>query len=245
MTVPELLAALLEQTNEPSGAGARALRADRHRAGRLAAAWRHITHRQARAVLVLLDARLAVEAQINARACLEHAVLLQRLALAADDDQLEPLLHELRRDRQLRERQQLTYLDDVDARGGGFHSSLLAAARADHDARRHPEDPDPHRATPVRAHFDAVPDGVDLHSVYAALSENSHAGLASATPYLLRSQQADQPVPARPDPVRWAETLAVLCWACWAADDAMRRFLVDGYDLAARHLPVLGKVGLT
>ncbi len=40
------------------------------------------------------------------------------------------------------------------------------------------------------------------------------------------------------------ETLAVLCWACWAADDAMRRFLVDGDDLAARHLPVLGRAGL-
>ncbi len=61
----------------------------------VAAAWRHATYRQVRAVLVLLHAGLGAEPQAKARACLEYAVVLQRLALAAEDDTDGPLLEQM------------------------------------------------------------------------------------------------------------------------------------------------------
>ncbi len=244
VTIPELLTALREQTARPPVAGGRGLRQDRDGAGLVAAAWRHVTHRQAQAVLQLFDVGLAVEAQTNARACVEHAVALQRLALAADDDQLEPLLEDLVREQQRRQSRVLDYLDGLDASSGGQHSGLLAAARSEHDAHQVPANRGRPRTRTVRDVFLGVPDGEHLHSIYSRLSENSHAGLASAAPYLLRALQTEQPVPARPEPVPWAEALALLCWACWAADDAMRRFLVDGDDIAARHIPIMARLGL-
>lgn len=96
----------------------------------------------------------------------------------------------------------------------------------------------------AKSHFDDVPAGKHWHSVYGRLSENGHAGPGSAAPYLLPALQTDAPVPAQPAPVVWAETLAALCWSCWAADDAMRRFLVDGDDLSARHEPLMARIGL-
>lgn len=199
---------------------------------------------QARAVLALFDARLSVEAQANARACIEHAVALQRLALAVDDNQLDPLLLELAYQQQRRQGRDLDYLDDLDAHAGGQNRSLLDLARSEHDAWQVPPDKNRPDVRTVLAHFRAVPAGLHLYSVYGRLSENSHAGLQSAAPYLVRSLQLDRPVASRPDPVHWAEALALLCWACWAADDAMRRFLVDGDDIAARHAAMMTKVGL-
>lgn len=67
ITVHELLAVLREQVAPPGGGGQRAVREGRHGAGMLAGAWRHATFGQARAVLALFDAGLAVEAQANAR----------------------------------------------------------------------------------------------------------------------------------------------------------------------------------
>jgi hypothetical protein len=244
VTVPELIAVLREQTADMPGGGPHALREDRHGPGLLAAAWRHATFAQARAVLALFGAGLAVEAQANARASIEHAVALQRLALAVDDDQMDPLLLELAYQQQRREGKHLDYLEDLDAHAGGQHRSLLDSTRSEHDARQVPMDKSRPDVRTVLAHFRAVPEGLHLHSVYSRLSGNSHAGLQSAAPYLMRSLQHDQPVGPRPAPVHWAEALAVLCWACWAADDAMRRFLVNGDDIAARHASMMAKVGL-
>ncbi len=240
----ELREVLGEQTAGQAGDGVRAVREERHGAGLVAAAWRHTVHRQARAVLVLLQEDLAVEAQANARACLEHAVVLQRLAQAADAGKHEALLEELVHHQQRRQDRQLGYLERLDGASGGQHHGLLAAARGQQREGRVAADKGRPAAGTVRAHFDAVEAGEQWHSVYGRLSENTHAGLASAAPYLLPALQADAPVSSPPAPAGWAETLAVLCWSCWAADDAMRRFLVDGDDLAARHAPLLARVGL-
>ena len=228
----------------PSGATAvaRVLRPERAGSGMVAAAWRHSTYRQARAVLTLIDAGLGVEAQANARACLEFAVVLRRLALAADDDADGPLLEQMAFEQQRRQAGQLDHLDGLDA--GGEHASLLAGARGQHDAARVPADKGRPGARTVLSHFLAVPDGVHLHSVYGRLCEASHAGLTSAVPFLLPALRDDTPVPAEPEPAPWAETALLLAWACWAADDAMLRFLDDGLDLAARHLPLFAALGL-
>lgn len=244
VTVEELLGVLREQTTEQGGVGHRAVRQDRLGPGLVAAAWRHTTFRQARAVLALFAAGLAVEAQANARVCLEHAVVLQRFALAADNNELERLLLQLTSDQQRRAGQQFDYLDELDGRTGEQHADLLQAARAWHVLGRVPTDKNGPSVRTAKAHFEGVPYGLDLHGVYGTLSEQTHAGLSSAAPYLLPALQNDQPVAARPEPVRWAEALGLLCWSCWAADDAMLRFLIDGQDLAGRHVALLAKVGL-
>jgi len=51
-------------------------------------------------------------------------------------------------------------------------------------------------------------------------------------------------VPAEPEPAPWSETALLLTSACWAADDAVLRFLTDGDDLSARHRPLLTTLGL-
>lgn len=244
VTVQDLLEVLRQQT-APVDSGRRRLRSDRYGPGLFAAAWRHTTFRQARAVLSLFQADLAAEAQANARAGLEHAVLLQRVALAADQDELEPLLLALAQDQRRHQDVQLDYLADLDDRTGAQYRPLLEAARAEQAARQVPTDKSRPSVRTVKAHFQSLPNGLNLHSVYSTLSNNTHAGLASATPYLLPALRDDQPVPAQPEAVRWAEALALLCWSCWAADDAMRRFLVDGDDLAQRHDTLLGQIGLT
>lgn len=244
VTVDELREVLHEQTAGQAASAVRALREERRAAGMLAAAWRHTVQRQAQAVLVLLEAGLAVEAQANARVCLEHAVALQRLAQAADQEQLDALLEDVVHHQQRRQHRQLSYLERLDAASGGQHRGLLAAARRQHEAGLVPADKGRPAAGTVKAHFDDVAAGEHWHSVYGRLSENTHAGLSSAAPYLLPALQVDGVVHGKPARVAWAETLAVLCWSSWAADDAMRRFLVDGDDLAARHVPLMARVGL-
>lgn len=242
----ELRCALREQVADRHSMGARPLRGDRAGAGLVAAAWRHVVYRQARAVLTLLDVELDTEAQANARICLEHAIVLRRLALAADNAQLDPLLEALAHDQQRRSGRQLDYLDRLDSASGGQNEALLAAARTQHTARLVPGDKNRPDVSSVKAHFLAVPSGVHFHSVYSRLSESSHAGLVSATPYLVPEgwQGQQQLVVPKPRPERWAETLAVLIWACSDVDDAMRRFLVDGDDIAERHLAIMARVGL-
>lgn len=210
----------------------------------LAAAWRHITFRQARAVLALFDVGLLPEAQANARACLEHAVLLRRLALAADDGTTESLLEQLAADQQKRQLQHLKYLDALDAAGGGQHRTLLEEARRQHEANPVASDAPRRSGGTVAGHFRAIPDGEHFHSVYGRLSENTHAGLSSAVPFLFRPLTTGEPVSAHPESVPWAEALALVCWGCWAADDAMRRFLPDGDDRARRHVHILASVGI-
>jgi hypothetical protein len=244
VTVSEILAVLREQVAGLRCAAKRTLREDRHGPGLVAAAWRHTTFRQAQAVLALFDAGLAAEAQTNARACIEHSVTLQRLALAADQGEVDSLLAEMAYQQQRREARHLDYLDGIDARAGGQHRGLLDAARSEHEARKLPTDKSRPKADTVLTHFRAVPAGLDLYSVYGRLSENTHAGLHSAVPYLVGALKGGGPVPSEPEPVPWAEALAVVCWSCWAADDAMRRFLNDGDDLAARHAAIMAKIGL-
>lgn len=244
VTADDLLAVLREQVAEPAGVVERAVRKDRHGPGLLAAAWRHVGYQQARAVTALFDAGLAVEAQANARACIEHAVLLQRLAAAADNDQTGRLLLQLTYEQQKRQGRKLDYVEELDAASGGRHQALLAEARRQHDAHQVPEDRSRPQVRTAFSHFSELPGGIHFYSVYSRLSENTHAGLSSAVAYLLPALQADKPVSPHAAPADWAEVLAMVCWSCWAADDALRRFLVDGEGIAARHVPLMAKVGL-
>lgn len=243
VTVDELFTVLAEQVAAvPAGTGRRSTREDRGGAAQLAGAWRHATFGQARAVLALRAAGLLVEAQANARACFEHAVMLRRLALAADDGQLESLMEEIAYQAQQRGVKQLEYLVELDEANGGTHRALLQAARAQLEANNVPPDKSRPQTRTVKAVFDGVPHGRHLYDVHSRLSEHTHANLASATPYLdLRTPSV---VLAEPQPVAWAETAALLCWSCWAAEDGMVRFLNDGADLAARQAALLARIGL-
>jgi hypothetical protein len=243
--VVEFLTVLAEQVSTPSDAAQRRIRHDRQGAGMLAEAWHHIVFGQARAVLTLVGAALQMEAQANARVCFEHAVALQELAVAADNGELEALLEQVVEEARKRQTRQLDYLDAVDASTGGTHRSMLDAVRRDHETWLQ-HDRSRRRPSPrIKAMFEQVSPGGHLHSVYGRLSESStHAGLGSAAPYLGRALRVGAAVPATPEVVDWAETAAMLCWSCWAADDAMRRLLEGGTDRADRHVEPLARVGL-
>ena len=242
VTVAELFTVLSEQVAVPLRTVGRSTREDRGGPALLAGAWRHATFGQARAVLALRAARLLVEAQANARACFEHAVMLRRLALAADDGQLEPLIEEIAYRAQQRGVKQLNYLEELDDANGGTHAALLHAARTRLEADQVPPDKSRPQTRTVKAVFDGVSHGRHLYDVYSRLSEHTHASLASATPYLdLRTASTALP---EPQPVAWAETAALLCWSCWAAEDGMLRFLHDGADLAERQVALLARIGL-
>jgi hypothetical protein len=243
VSVAELLAVIREQSAAGNGAGLQ-LREDPAGAGLLAGAWRHVVRRQARAVLALFDAGLASEAAPNARAALEHAVLSQRLAVAADEGALEELMLRITREHQTRQDKHMRYLQDLDAGTGGVHRTLLEETREELARRRVVPDGQPRGATPVAEHFAGLPGGVHFYSVYGRLSEAAHAGLPSAAPYLAGAVLSGATLSSEPAPAAWAEALALLCWSCWAADDAMRRFLVDGDALAARHGPLMARIGL-
>lgn len=242
VTVAELFKVLSEQVAVPPGLVRRSTREDRAGPALLAGAWRHATFRQARAVLALRAASLLAEAQVNARACFEHAVMLRRLALAADDGQLETLIEEIAYRAQQRGVKQLDYLEELDDANGAPHGGLLQAARARLEADRVPPDKSRPQTRTVKAVFDSVPHGRHLYDVYSRLSEHTHASLNSAAPYL--NLRTDSVALAEPQPVAWAETAALLCWSCWAAEDAMVRFLYDGADLAGRQAALLARVGL-
>lgn len=240
----EFLEVLADQVSASDGAGQRSIRPDRLGAGMLAAAWRHTVFRQARAVLALLDAGLEVEAQANARVSLEHAVALQELAGAADrgDAELEELVEQIGASAGRRGARQLDYLERLDAETGGTQQALLEAAREQLATRVSTSK----SARTTKAMFDQLPGGTHLHSVYSRLSEATHPGIGSATPYLATAIQAGSAtVPATPGPAAWAETAALLCWSCCAAEQAMLPFLENGSDLADRQVELLAKVGLT
>lgn len=243
VSVADLLAVIREQV-APSTGPTLQIREERAGAGMLAGAWRHVVRRQVAAVLALFDAGLASEAPPNARAALEHAVLSQRLALAADAGALEGLMQRIAREHQTRQDKHLRYLQDLDAATGGVHESLLRETQ-EVLARGHVAPDGRSRvATPVAEHFAGLPEGVHFYSVYGRLSEATHAGLPSAAPYLSGPATQGAPLSSEPAPFAWAEALALLCWSCWAADDAMRRFLIDGDTLAARHRPLMARIGL-
>ncbi len=242
VTVDELFAVLSEQVATPPETGRRAVREDRNGAAQLAGAWRHATFGQARAVLTLREVSLLNEAQANARACLEHAIALRRLALAADDGRLEPLMEEIAFQAQRRGVAQLDYLDELDEHGDGTHRALLQATRIRLEADQVPPDKSRPQTRTAKAVFNGVPHGRHLYDVYSRLSENTHAGLGSAAGYLMQALRSDGAVPAVPPP--WAETAALLCWSCWAAEDAMLRFLLDGKGLAGRQAGLLARIGL-
>lgn len=238
------MAALTQQVSPISAAGERALNSHHGTAAYLAEGWRHIVFRQARAVIALFEQDFSAEAQANARVAIEHAVALQRLAQAADEGTIEVFLGELAYQAQRRSGQQLDYLQRLDESGGGENEELIRAARSSHDESARARSKDYPNLGTVKGLFEEMAHGEHFHSVYSQLSEVTHAGIASATPYVFEALKSDSPVPSVPPPVPWAETALLLCWACWAAEDATARFLEDGSDLATRQVEILAALGL-
>lgn len=242
-TIPraEFLSVLADQVSNAPDDGRRPIRPDRIGAGMLAAARRLIVFGQAQAVVKLLDAGFEVEAQANARVCFEHAVALQELALAADADKLDAAMGQLAGDAGRHQKRQLDHLDQVDSATGHTYRSLLDAARAEHELWLRPAD---YSGRQIKDMFENVSPGGALYSAYSRMSEASHAGLGSAVPYLQTELRAGSDTPAPPDEVPWAETAALLCWSCCAAEVAMLSFLTDGADRATQQVELLARVGL-
>lgn len=243
VSAEDLLAVLTEQVAFDPAAAPRALHPDRGGAGLLAGAWRLVVFGQARAVCLLLGGGLRVEALTNARASLEHAVYLRRFAQAVDAGQLEPFMSEMAYQAHQQRGKELTYLESLDAAVLDPHREFLAHFRAAHEAEDVPRRTQLFDFTQIRRVFEGTPGGVDLYNAYGRLSNGAHAGLGSAAPYLLPALQTETPLLSQPHPVPWAETTALLNWSCWAADDAMTRFLADGADLLARQISLLTRVG--
>lgn len=242
--VAEIFAVLVEQLTTQVRVGPRPVRSDRGNAALLAASWRHNVFRQVRAVVVLRNAGLLVEARPNARTCLEHAIFLRRLALAADDDQLGPLMEEMAYQAQKHQLDELRYLDELDQAGGGGNRDLVAAARNQQMVNPVPRDTSRPQTREVKAMFQGVPNGLHLYNAYKRLSDSTHAGLGSAIPYLAPAQRSGGLLAAEPELDYWAEYAALLSWSCWAAEDAMLRFLEDGRDLVERQVALLARIGI-
>jgi hypothetical protein len=242
VTVDELVQVLRDQTARPRGPGRTLpLRNNYEGAAWIAAAWRHTVHRQARAVLTLLDADLDAEAQANARSAVEHAIELVRLAAAADRGALEPFMAALAAENVARQSKQLRRLAEIDETTGGTNRELI-----EHALAAMPQLPAA-AAGPrtVKDKFEAaLPGGKLFHDVYGRLSEATHAGMTSAARYLGGMLKHGGPIPARPDTTQWAETLAVLAWSCWAADDALSRFVDGDPNVHVRHAKLLARIGL-
>lgn len=217
------------------------LQTDRIGAGMVAAAWRQIVFGQARAVVRLLDLGFEVEAQVNARACFEHAIALQGLAVAAEAGTLDAALTQLAGDAGRYSARQLDELDRIDAATGDTYRSLLDAARKDHESQLRPPG---YKGRQIKDMFAIVsPDGA-LYSAYSRMSEASHAGLGSATPFLITALRSGSSTPGAVAQVAWAETAALLCWSCCAAEVAMLQFSTDGATRASRQIELLERVGL-
>lgn len=243
ISAEELLAVLTEQVAFDPAAAPRALHPDRGRAGLLAGAWRLVVFGQARAVCLLLERGLRVEALTNARASLEHAVYLRRFAQAVDADQLESFMAEMAYQAHRQRGRELTYLESLDEAVLGPHREFLAHFRAAHEAEDMPRRTQLFDFDQIRRVFEGTPGGAELYNAYGRLSNGAHAGLGSAAPYLLPALQTQTPLLGQPHPVPWAETTALLNWSCWAADDAMTRFLADGADLLDRQIALLTRIG--
>lgn len=232
----QLLAVLREQVKLQQ-AGQVQGRAEVARCGFVANAWRQVVYRQVRAVLVLSDAGLITEAQPNARAALEHAAMIQAFAQSQAAGNGMVFLSALDVMHRNRDKKSVERLGKLDAGADSEHADLVKAAsqwldQSAKDAeRKHKRGagPRPNVGT-VRALFDGLPGGGHaFYGVYGRLSKGTHAGLTSAMPYLRARELGLEPIP-----VRWAEPLLVLSWACWAADDAMDEFVVSP-GLAVRH----------
>ena len=127
--VDEIFVLLVEQLMTPIRIGPRAVRSDRSSAAHLAGSWRHNVFRQVRAVVVLRKVGLLNEARPNARMCLEHAIALRRLALAADEGRLEPLMEEIAYQAQQRQLDELKHLEELDRASGGLNQHLVSGGR--------------------------------------------------------------------------------------------------------------------
>lgn len=145
---------------------------------------------------------------------------------------------------QQRQLDELKYLDELDQAAGGEHRNLVAAARSQQMANPVPRDTSRPQTREVKAVFEAVPNGLNFYNVYRRLSDSTHAGLGSAIPFLAPAQRSGGPLTAEPELDYWAEYAALLSWSCWAADDAMLRFLEDGADLADRQVELLARIGI-
>lgn len=245
----EQLLALLREQVGLQRVGSVDGRPEAARCGHMANAWRQVVYRQVRAVLTLFDAGLAVEAQPNARSALEHAVMLQLMADAQAAGKGSEFLRSLDAMRRKKIKTSLDRLGNLDARTGGQHTDLVKEAaqwmaespeRTERKRAKRTGDaagPKPNLGT-VRALFDGLPGGEkDFYEVYGKLSEGAHAGFPSAMPYLVSKELG-----LRPLPTLWAPALAVLSWACWAADDAMDEFLLSP-QLAVRHEAITVPLG--
>jgi hypothetical protein len=212
--VAAIFAVLVEQLTTPVRVGPRAVRSDRGSSAQLAASWRHNLFRQVHAVVLLRKAGLLNEARPNARTCLEHAIALRRLALAAGDGQLGPLTEEITYQAQQRQLDELKYLDELDQAAGGVNRHLVTAAREQLMANPVPHDKSRPQMRIVKAVFEGVPHGLHLYDIYKRLSESTHAGLGSADPYLAPAQRSGGLLSAEPELEYWAEYAALLSWSC-------------------------------
>lgn len=241
VTRAEMLSILEEQVSSALDASPRTIRRDREGVGSIAAAWRLVVFGQAHAVLTLLHAGFEVEPQANARVCFEHAVALQELALAADADQLDAATEQLAGDSRRFQKRQLDYLDRIDVEMGGANRTLLEAARKEHATWIQAPG---YASRQIKDMFERVSSDGALYSVYSRMSEATHAGLASAVPYIQSSMRTGSLKAAAPETIAWAETAAFLSWSCCAAEDAMLRFVDEGTELATRQVELLARIGL-
>lgn len=218
--------------------------------GEVTAAWRHVVFRQARAFLTLWDVGLSHEAQPNARCVVEHGILLQHLGTAAAAGASMEYLQAVIAAGEVRGKQQLTVLRAMDDRSGGQFADPLSAMETHRESveqsRKQKHRPPPGVPLPdvskMTSLLRASPDGPHFEAIWKDLSEGSHAGMGSIWPYLRRALRTGN-VSEDPEPIRWTETAVALTWCLWIADDTLDRFLLDT-DLAGRHLPLMGEVGL-
>lgn len=236
VTPEQLLSVLREQVTLQGLGGPLVLRGAAAQIGYVAYAWREVVYRQVRAVLALFDAGLAVQAQPNARAALEHAVMLQGAAGAEAQGRGLEFLAAVEAERSEHATRAIKRLKRWDADTGGQHTALVAAAL---QHAKTPTVPVPDLKASTGLLFASLPSaGSAFHALWGDLSEGAHAGIVSAMPYFLPGG----PGGVGPKPVRWSEALLALCWACWAADDALDAF-TEARGLADRHPPLTLPLG--
>jgi len=246
--VEDLPAVLTEQVAPLSGTQPRPLRTELTSPGLLAGAWRQVVFGQARAALSLVGQGLREEALINARSCLEHAVYLRHFALAVDAGQVESFMAEVTRQGRRHGERDLRYLEGLDESAIGPYRDLVAHLCATSDREHAAQQGERERRafdfTQIKKVFDGTSGGTHFYDAYSRLSNRTHAGIASAAPYLAPALRADPPLLEQADPLPWAETAVLLCWSCWAAEEALTRFLEDGADLVQQQVSLLGRIGV-
>lgn len=208
----------------------------------IAGSWWATVHRQTRAAVVLVRAGQGTEAAPNLRSALEHAVTLELLAQAHEAGEVGRLL---------------TELDAKQAKDAGTLINDLEQLSTLSDAERHAlkgvRDIWSRPGTPERdnslAYLSIVkqataklPAGDLLYLYYRQFSSQTHAGFASAMPYLKRLID-DGRLAKAPVPFNLAEPLGLMVWACATSSLAMDRFLAERV-LEPRVRPLLEGLGL-